>query len=116
MNLCKDFYYQGNNSLAALHPEKFESLPKECLAMACACVNNCIDEYKNGFHQKLNFTRAAYLPVHLAMMALINKMDADPYHGVQLRKMLRQIGDDGRLRYNQLCLLTTVASFDVVLD
>ncbi|KAF8227375.1 hypothetical protein L208DRAFT_1379803 [Tricholoma matsutake] len=102
MNLCKDFYYWGMLS-DGLHLHKSQ-------------VNNCIDEYKNGFHQKLNFSGAAYLPVHSAMMALINKMDAHPYHGVQLGKMLRQIGDDGRLRYNWSHLLTTVTSFDVVLD
>lgn len=36
------------------------------------------------------------MPVHSAMIALINKTDMDPYHGVQLRKMLREIGEDGR--------------------
>ena len=36
------------------------------------------------------------MPVHLAMLALIDKTDLDSYHGAWLRKMLKQIGDNGR--------------------
>ena len=35
------------------------------------------------------------MPVHLAILALIDKMNLDPYHGEWVRKMLKQIGDDG---------------------
>jgi hypothetical protein len=73
------------------------------------------------------------MPVHLAMLALIEKTDLDPYYGVQLRKMLKQIGDDGRytpslyvsqvLQFFYCRLMHTrshasrmVANFDVMLD
>jgi hypothetical protein len=54
------------------------------------------------------------MPVHLAILALIDKTDLDPYHGVQLRKILKQIGDDGRLRSFIVCFAG--AQFFIIVD
>jgi len=54
------------------------------------------------------------MPVHLAILALINKMNLDPYHGEWLRKMLKQIGDDGR--YTPLLYVSQGASIFFIVD
>jgi hypothetical protein len=36
--LCKSFYYGGKDSLSAIFPNAFKSLPQGCLVMACTCV------------------------------------------------------------------------------
>ena len=49
-----------------------------------------------GVHHRIDFSGGVYGPVHEAVVKVIQKVEADPYHSAQLEKMLKEIGDNAR--------------------
>jgi hypothetical protein len=66
-------------------------------------IANCLHEFQTGAHQGIDFSGGIYGPVHVAIMAMIKKVEADPYHGAQLKTMLKDIGDNGRQVSCSIC-------------
>lgn len=48
-----------------------------------------------GVHVGIKFEGKRYLKTHGMVMKIIAHMDADPYHGPQLRKLLQTIAMEG---------------------
>ncbi|KAM6491219.1 hypothetical protein JOM56_013458 [Amanita muscaria] len=98
INLCKRFYYNGKlDCLLILFPTTFEVLPKMCLAMACACIVNCLREWEGGFETKTGFTGDQYKSVHQEMVTLILKLKKNEYHGRKFDQLLKWIATEGQL-------------------
>ncbi|KAF9459702.1 hypothetical protein BDZ94DRAFT_1267850, partial [Collybia nuda] len=98
-DICRKFYYNAKNTcLSRVCPEAFEKLPRECLALVCACIQNCLHEYETGFFIGRKFEGKVYSKVYLAMLKLIDEVDNHPYHGPRLDQTLRDIAVTGRMQ------------------
>ncbi|KAF9456377.1 hypothetical protein BDZ94DRAFT_1327032 [Collybia nuda] len=98
-DFCAQFFYSNKDtSLGLLFPTEFQVLPWSCLAVACACLVNCVHEYKTGMMVPISFKGKVFGPVQVAMLDLMDELDNHVYHGPQLEWLLQDIGWAGRVQ------------------
>ncbi|KAF9455371.1 hypothetical protein BDZ94DRAFT_772046 [Collybia nuda] len=96
-DFCAQFFYSNKDtSLGFLFPAEFQVLPRSCLSLACACLVNCVREYKTGLMVPISFEGKVFGPVQVAMLGLIDELDNHVYHGPRLESLLQDIGWSGR--------------------
>ncbi|KIK35461.1 hypothetical protein CY34DRAFT_26606 [Suillus luteus UH-Slu-Lm8-n1] len=85
------FFYTGSYRVARRRPEVFQKLlPLECLALVCTTVNCVLDGFsKNGSGKSFpKFSAKEYSSLYTAMLAKLEMIMDDPYHGPKLVQQL----------------------------
>ncbi|RDB30299.1 hypothetical protein Hypma_007133 [Hypsizygus marmoreus] len=89
--LCIQFFYVNKNGLARLFPDDFkEQIPDHAVAIVMASIQNCIEEFKDGYYQELPFNKQGYNNVVDAMLGLIEQARAHAYHGPKYTSNVRR--------------------------
>ncbi|KAF9455601.1 hypothetical protein BDZ94DRAFT_1277848 [Collybia nuda] len=115
--VCRAFYYNKKKScLSHIFPKEFATLPKKSLAMVCACIANCIDEYADGTQTTLKFDGDGYAEVHEAIMDLFSRLEENSHHGAKFDAMLKEIARVGRMQAKKGKPTPDDMDLDIILD